>query len=149
LFGDGWHADLEAAMKTVLLGLRGAVFCGVVVGIVNPVKLGAEHLRFEQSRTSSPIIEASVSQLKKAEEVHSAVVDIPRVADLSHASPDTWHTLPPPVQVYEQLPATVTEPNEVQLLTSLRQPTFLAGLSSRNSRCGIKQHALDRAAPLS
>jgi hypothetical protein len=26
---------------------------------------------------------------------HSAIVDMPRVATLTHASPDTWHTLPP------------------------------------------------------
>jgi hypothetical protein len=26
---------------------------------------------------------------------HSAIVDMPEVATLSHASPDTWHTLPP------------------------------------------------------
>jgi hypothetical protein len=26
---------------------------------------------------------------------HSAIVDMPAVATLSHASPDTWHTLPP------------------------------------------------------
>jgi hypothetical protein len=26
---------------------------------------------------------------------HSAIVDMPEVITLSHASPDTWHTLPP------------------------------------------------------
>lgn len=26
---------------------------------------------------------------------HSAIVDMPAVATLTHASPDTWHTLPP------------------------------------------------------
>ena len=26
---------------------------------------------------------------------HAAIVDMPAVATLSHASPDTWHTLPP------------------------------------------------------
>jgi len=26
---------------------------------------------------------------------HAAVVDMPEVASLSHASPETWHTLPP------------------------------------------------------
>ena len=28
-------------------------------------------------------------------EVHAASVDTPDVVDMSHASPDTWHTLPP------------------------------------------------------
>jgi len=26
---------------------------------------------------------------------HAAIVDMPEVATLSHATPDTWHTLPP------------------------------------------------------
>jgi hypothetical protein len=26
---------------------------------------------------------------------HSAIVDMPEVPTLTHASPDTWHTLPP------------------------------------------------------
>jgi hypothetical protein len=26
---------------------------------------------------------------------HAVIVDMPEVATLSHASPDTWHTLPP------------------------------------------------------
>jgi hypothetical protein len=30
-----------------------------------------------------------------SETQHSAIVDMPQVATLSHASPDTWHTLPP------------------------------------------------------
>jgi hypothetical protein len=30
-----------------------------------------------------------------SESWHAAIVDMPEVATLSHASPDTWHTLPP------------------------------------------------------
>jgi hypothetical protein len=130
LFGDGWHADLEAAMKTVLLGLTGAVFCGVLVG-VNPVKLGAEHMRFEHlnaARTPSPILETDPSQSQKAGEVHSAVVDLPKVADLSHASPDTWHTLPPPVEVYEQHPSNGPARYEAQPPDISSAATYLATL---------------------
>jgi len=44
-------------------------------------------------------------------EVHAVVVDMPQRASLSHASPDTWGTLPmsdPPYEKspYEQSPAT-------------------------------------------
>ena len=43
-------------------------------------------------------------------EVHAVVVDMPQRASLSHASPETWDTLPmvdPPVDPpYEQFPAT-------------------------------------------
>jgi hypothetical protein len=84
-------------MKPVLVGLTVLVFCGVF-GVLNPVKLDADQLRFEHldaARTPPRILEAGASQ-SKAEEVHSAVVDVPKVADLSHASPDTWHSLPPP-----------------------------------------------------
>ena len=39
---------------------------------------------------------ASVYGLATANESrHAAVVDMPEVASLSHASPETWHTLPP------------------------------------------------------
>jgi hypothetical protein len=38
-------------------------------------------------------------------EVHSVIVDTPRVVSLSHASPETWSTLPSPVQRDEKLPA--------------------------------------------
>jgi hypothetical protein len=30
-----------------------------------------------------------------SEAQHAAIVDMPEVASLSHASPETWHTLPP------------------------------------------------------
>src|SRR5690242_9626719 len=30
-----------------------------------------------------------------SEAKHAAIVDMPEVASLSHASPETWHTLPP------------------------------------------------------
>jgi len=36
---------------------------------------------------------------------HAAIVDMPEVATLSHASPDTWHTLPP-VQPYDESTST-------------------------------------------
>jgi len=39
---------------------------------------------------------ASVYGLATANESrHAAVVDMPEVATLTHATPDTWHTLPP------------------------------------------------------
>jgi hypothetical protein len=39
-------------------------------------------------------------------EIHSVVVDTPQVISLSHASPETWATLPSSVQLDEQRPAT-------------------------------------------
>jgi hypothetical protein len=33
--------------------------------------------------------------LPQPAEAHAASVDLPRIATLSHASPSTWHTLPP------------------------------------------------------
>lgn len=39
---------------------------------------------------------ASVYGLNAANESrHAAIVDMPKVINLNHASPDTWHTLPP------------------------------------------------------
>ena len=42
-----------------------------------------------------------------SESRHAAIVDMPEVATLSHASPDTWHTLPP------------VQPNDVRTTTAL------------------------------
>jgi hypothetical protein len=93
---------LEAAMKTVLHGLTGVVLCGVVVSVVIPIKLNAEQLRFEN--LNGPY--ATVASLADdAEGVHAALVDMPSALDMTHASPDTWGTLPPPVDLFERLPA--------------------------------------------
>jgi hypothetical protein len=45
---------------------------------------------------------------------HAAIVDMPKVISLTHASPDTWHTLPP------------VQPNDES--TSTARPTFGAPL---------------------
>lgn len=55
----------------------------------------------------------------------AAVVDMPKVIDMSYASPDTWHALPPSIYVYEKTPVLLLEPNELDLPTS---PTKLAVL---------------------
>src|SRR4030095_2651172 len=65
-------------------------------------------------------------ELQKPENVHSVVVDIPDLIDMTYASPDTWHNLPPKVELYEQLPVTVPRLNSGQLPTSRRLPTCLA-----------------------
>jgi hypothetical protein len=65
-----------------------------------------------------------------SESQHSVIVDMPEVATLTHASPDTWHTLPP------------VQPNDVRTTTGLLfaqvapvEPTCDAspGYQSRNS----------------
>jgi len=86
-------------MKTVFLGLTGLVFCGVLVGVVNPV-MGAEQLRLDLNPAR-----ATGASLPEHEGIHAARVDMPSVMDMSHASPDTWGTLPPPVDSFEQLRA--------------------------------------------
>jgi hypothetical protein len=103
------------------LGLTGAVVLGLPVGSPNTIQLGSDHSsnqHTEVARTpSSSFSKTNASQSEQqVEEVHAAVVDIPKVADLSHASPDTWHTLPPPVQLNEQLPPTSPDLNEIELL---------------------------------
>jgi hypothetical protein len=39
------------------------------------------------------------SQTAQDDEAHAAIVDIPEVPSLSHASPDSWHTLPPVIDL--------------------------------------------------
>jgi hypothetical protein len=61
-------------------------------------------------------------ELQQPENVHSVVVDIPDLIDMTYASPETWHNLPPKVELYEQLPRI----EQGQLPTSPRLPTYLA-----------------------
>jgi hypothetical protein len=96
LFGDGWHADLEAAMKAVL----------VLVGLVAFVAYGVA--------------------VAYASERHAVIVDAPEVITMTYASPDTWHTLPPPVQLNEQVPATTPELDQINVPNSIWPPTYLA-----------------------
>jgi hypothetical protein len=65
---------------------------------------------------------------EQGNEVHAAVVDIPDVIDMSHASPDTWQTLPPPKEFDDDPPISVPKPDEVDLPRPPRQPTNLAAL---------------------
>jgi hypothetical protein len=111
LFGYGWHADSEAAMKTVLLGLTGLVFCGVLIGVVDPV-IGAEKLRLDLNP-------ATGASLPEHEGIHAARVDMASVIDMSHASPDTWGTLPPPVDLFERLRAPAPPLDEYDIPDSM------------------------------
>ena len=83
-------------MKRVFLGLTGLVFCGVLVVDVNPVR--AEQLRLELNPENGVT-------LPEHEGIHAARVDMPSVINMSHASPDRWGTLPPPVDLFERLRA--------------------------------------------
>lgn len=70
--------------------------------------------------SAQPVETASIQS--EQVEVHSVVVDTPRVISLSYASPEAWDTLPSSVQLDEQRPATgqaaQTSPdlNEIELL---------------------------------
>lgn len=82
--------------------------------------LGAIVLAYATGGASAQSVETVVIQSKRAE-LHSVVVDMPQVIDLSGASPDSWATLPPPVGTEDQVPA-----------TSERQSQSPAGLLARN-----------------
>jgi hypothetical protein len=56
-----------------------------------------------------------------SEAQHSAIVDIPAVATLSHASPETWSTLPP------------VQPNDVRATTTSLFAQLEPRCPSRNS----------------
>ncbi len=77
-------------------GLTGLFFCGVLVVALNPVR--AEQLRLE-------LYPGNGITLTRARGIHAARVDMPSLIDMSHASPDRWSTLPPPVDLFERLRA--------------------------------------------
>ena len=125
-------------MKQILLplGLTGAVLLALPVGSPKTIQLGSDHSSYQHPEValipSSSFFKTNASQSKqRVEEVHAAVVDTPKVADLSHASPDTWHTLPPSVEVYDRHPPTVPAPNEVEAPDGTSAATYLAALQLR------------------
>jgi hypothetical protein len=71
---------------------------------------------------------ALAGELQQSENVHSVVVDIPHVVDMTYASPDTWHNLPPKVELYEQFAVTIPASNRGQLPTPPRLPTYLGAV---------------------
>jgi len=98
-------------MKTVFLGLTGLVFCGVLVGAVNPV-MGAEQLRLDLNPENG-------ARLPEHEGIHAARVDMPSLIDMSHASPDMWGTLPPPIDLFERLRAPAPPLDEYDIPDSM------------------------------
>jgi hypothetical protein len=95
-------------MKRVFLGLAGLVFCGVLVGAVNPV-MGAEQLRLDLNPGNGA----------RPPEIHAARVDMPSLIDMSHASPDRWGTLPPPIDLFERLRAPAPPLDEYDIPDSM------------------------------
>jgi hypothetical protein len=61
-----------------------------------------------------------------ASEHHAVIVDTPEIITMTYASPDTWHTLPPPGQLNEQLPVTTPELDQINVPNSTWRPTYLA-----------------------
>jgi hypothetical protein len=105
-------------MKTVFLRLTGLVLCGVLVSVVNPF--------IEAKLDLNPACAAA--SLPEHEGVHAARVDMPSVIDMSHASPETWGTLPPPVDLFEfeQLRAPVPPLDEYDISDPMFSPISLA-----------------------
>jgi hypothetical protein len=65
---------------------------------------------------------------------HAAIVDMPEVITMTHASPDTWHTLPP-VQPNDEPTSTAASNFEATLVFGQVEPRCGAGSTdaSRNS----------------
>jgi hypothetical protein len=104
-------------MKTVFLGLTGLVLSGVLVSVVTPI--------IEAKLDLNPAC-ATAASLPEHEGVHAARVDMPSVIGMSHASPDTWGTLPPPVDLFEQLRAPPPPLDEYDIPDPMFGPISLA-----------------------
>jgi len=91
--------------------------------------------------SAQPLETASIQS--EQVEVHSVVVDTPQVISLSYASPEAWDTLPPPVQLDGQRPATghaaQTRPglNEIELLKVNSAANIRSGPSATAEIIGI------------
>ena len=82
-------------MKTILLCLTGLVCCGVLID--------ADLVKAEQTRLE--LNPGTGVTLTEHTGIHAARVDMPRLIDMSYASPDRWGTLPPPVDLFDRLRA--------------------------------------------
>jgi hypothetical protein len=60
-----------------------------------------------------------------SESRHSVIVDMPKVITLTHASPDTWHTLPP------------VQPNDGTTSTATEAPLVFGRVGRVEPRCGL------------
>jgi hypothetical protein len=61
---------------------------------------------------------------EQRDELPAVVTDMPDVIDMSYASPDAWHALPP-AYLLEKPPLPALEPNEVDLPSSLTKLAVL------------------------
>lgn len=52
------------------------------------------------------------------DEPPAVVTDMPDIIDMSYASPDAWHALPPRFDIHEKPPLPALEPNEVDFPSS-------------------------------
>ena len=59
------------------------------------------------------------------DEPPAVATDMPDIIDMSYASPDTWHALPPQFHIHEKPPLPALEPNEVDLPSSRTNLAFL------------------------
>ena len=91
---------------------------------------------------SAQSLETASIQSEQAE-VHSVVVDTPRVISLPPASPEAWDTLPSSVQLDEQRPATdqaaqtSPDPNKIELLKVNSTANIRSGPSASAEIIGI------------
>ena len=110
-------------MKRVLLSLcliGAVVYVSTTLDFTRESNLGADNaLRKAITRNISPSSPTIIVALQSEPgEVHSVVVDMPRVISLSYASPETWGSLPRPVRACEQSVATGQVPKLLESLES-------------------------------
>jgi hypothetical protein len=100
---------LRLGMKRVLLSfcLSGAVVSApIALDLLNLHRDNAIPIAAISADPSSPLqFLETVALQSEQDEIHSVVVEMPQVISLSYASPETWGSLPMPLQPYEQ-PAT-------------------------------------------
>ena len=95
-------------MKHVLLALclSGAIVSAPTALDFTP-ELNVHDDDVVSASPSSPLQATEIVGLpSEQDEVHAVVVDTPQVISLAYASPETWGSLPIPVEPYEQPAAT-------------------------------------------
>jgi hypothetical protein len=60
-------------------------------------------------------VSPACAQSTEQDEVHAAVVDMPKIISLSYASPDTWGDLPMSVRPYDDLPSAIGPAQQLAL----------------------------------
>ena len=99
-------------MKRVLL-LLCLIGAAAAPYVTEPLRAKAGDAMSNATLVSRPCVQST-----EQDEVHAAVVDMPKIISLSYASPDTWGDLPNSVRPYDDQPPAIGPAQQLAMSAS-------------------------------